>query len=124
MLNLTSSRSRAGSVPFGIDLDVVDFQVELVELRRCLDQFNVLQQILVGHFLVAYRECAPNLLRGDAILSFRGRRTVLVEVAHRQRQRIPPERIAELARDHHLEHRRLALVLRLHCRTQRSADIR
>ena len=42
----------------------------------------------------------------------RSRRLVLGEVADRQRQCIPTERIAELTRDHHFEHRRPAVLLR------------
>ncbi len=58
--------------------------------------------------------------RGSA---FRRRRSVLREMARRQRQRVAPERVAQFARHHHLEHRRLALVLRLRRRAQRRADV-
>ena len=45
--------------------------------------------------------------------ALRGGRFVFVQMTHRQRQRIAAERVAELARDHHFQHRGLALRLRL-----------
>src|SRR2546421_11611329 len=49
---------------------------------------------------------------------------VLVEHATRLFQRIAPERVAELARAHQLDHRHLAFALRLARGAQRRADIR
>ena len=45
-------------------------------------------------------------------------------MTRRQRQRVAAKRIAELARHHHLEDRRLALRLRLRCGGERRADVR
>ena len=42
--------------------------------------------------------------------SFRRRRLVLREMARRERQRVAPERVAELARHHHFQHGRLAVA--------------
>src|SRR5215470_15366154 len=48
---------------------------------------------------------------------------VFREVTDRFRQGIAPERVPELLRHHHLEHRRLAIALRSRCRAQGRGDV-
>ena len=63
-------------------------------------------------------ECGPCRLSAS-----RRRRLILGEVPRRQGKRVAAKGIAEFARDHHLEDRRLALFLGVASRAQRCADI-
>src|SRR6185295_11612108 len=66
----------------------------------------------------------PPRARSTPTASLGRGRLVLRQVTHRQRQRIAPEGITELARHHHLEHRRAALALRLRCIAKRGSHVR